>query len=102
MGTLNSWNPLGHSRPIMGLFFSVKATRCTNVSNLFYFEMTLYMFRTVFPSIIRSSRLYIQQQAYVKQLLLSACWQEDSSNFKSIIIIIIQRRGGSKETGYSG
>jgi len=26
------------------------------------------MFRTVFPSIIRSSRLYIQQQAYVKLL----------------------------------
>jgi len=35
--------------------------------------MTLYMFRTVFPSIIRSSRLYIQQQVYVKQILLSAC-----------------------------
>jgi hypothetical protein len=30
------------------------------------------MFRAVFPSIIRSSRLYIQQQAYVKQLLLPA------------------------------
>jgi hypothetical protein len=27
------------------------------------------MFQTVFPSIIRSSRLYIQQQAYVKQVL---------------------------------
>jgi hypothetical protein len=27
-----------------------------------YFGITLYMFRTVFPSIIRSSRLYIQQQ----------------------------------------
>jgi len=26
------------------------------------------MFRTVFPSIIRSSRLYIQQQAFVKQI----------------------------------
>ena len=38
----------------------VKPTRCTNVSNLFYFGMTLYMFRTVFPSIISSSRLYIQ------------------------------------------
>jgi hypothetical protein len=25
------------------------------------------MFRTVFPSIIRSSELYIQQQAYVKR-----------------------------------
>jgi len=38
----------------------VKPTRCTGVSNLFYFEMTLYMFRMVFTSIIRSSRLYIQ------------------------------------------
>jgi len=42
----------------------VKPTRCTNVSNLFYFGMTLYMFRTVFPSIIRSSRLYIQQYLF--------------------------------------
>ena len=38
-----------------------------------YFGMTLHMFRTVFSSIISSSRLYIQQQAYVKQILLSAC-----------------------------
>ena len=35
-----------------------------------YFGMTLYMFRTVFPSIIRSSRVYIQQQAFVKKILL--------------------------------
>jgi len=41
-----------------------------------YFGMTLYMFRTVFPSIIRSSRLYIQQQAFVKQILLSASRQQ--------------------------
>ena len=34
--------------------------------------MTLYMLRAVFQSIIRSSRLYIQQQAFVKHLLLSA------------------------------
>jgi len=40
---------------------------------LIYFGMTLHMFRTVLTSIIRSSRLYIQQQAYVKQILLSAC-----------------------------
>ena len=40
----------------------VKPTRCTKVSNLFYFGITLYMFRTVFPSIIRSSRLYMQQK----------------------------------------
>ena len=37
----------------------LKPTRCTDVSNSFYFGMILYMFRTVFPSIIRSSRLYI-------------------------------------------
>jgi hypothetical protein len=36
------------------------------------FIFALHMFRTVSPSIIRSSRLYIQQKAYVKQLLLPA------------------------------
>jgi hypothetical protein len=49
----------------------------TNQMHLFltfiYFSITLYMFRAVFPSIIRSSKLYIQQQAYIKQILLSAC-----------------------------
>jgi len=40
-----------------------------NISNLFYFGTTLYMFRTVFPSIIRSLRLYIQHQVYVIEVL---------------------------------
>ena len=31
----------------------VKPTRCTNVSNLLYFGMTLYMLRTIFPPIKR-------------------------------------------------
>ena len=44
-----------------------------NISNLFYFGSATYMFRTVFPSIIRSLRLYTQHQAYVIQVLLSAC-----------------------------
>jgi len=38
-----------------------------------YFVVALYMFRTVSPSIIRSLRLYIQHQVYVKQILLIAC-----------------------------
>ena len=42
------------------------------VSQIIYSFKTLYVFRTVFPSIIRSSKLHIQQQAYVKQLLLPA------------------------------
>jgi hypothetical protein len=42
------------------------------------------MFRTVFASIIRSSRLHIQQQAYVKQLLQFAA-SGDDMEFKSSI-----------------
>jgi len=39
------------------------------ILNLFYFGTTLYMFRVVFPSIIRSLILYIQHQVYVMQVL---------------------------------
>ena len=39
---------------------TIKQTRCTNFSNLF-FGIKLYMFRTVPPSIIRSFSLYTQQ-----------------------------------------
>ena len=46
---------------IYNIISIVKLTRCTSVSNLFYFGMALYMFWTVFSSIIRSSGLYIQQ-----------------------------------------
>ena len=55
---------------------TVKPTRCTKFSNLFYFGIKLYIFQTVFPSIIRSSRPYIQQRVCVKQILLPACQQE--------------------------
>jgi len=41
-----------------------------NISNLFYFGTTFYMFRTVSPSIIRSLRLYIQHQVYVIQVIM--------------------------------
>jgi len=49
--------------------FYNKTHQMHNISHLFYFGTTLYMFRTVFPSIIRSLRLYIQHQVYVKQVL---------------------------------
>ena len=45
-----------HTAVHRNIISTVKPTRCTNVSNLFYFGMTLYMFRTVFPSIISSSK----------------------------------------------
>jgi len=40
------------------------------MSQIYFLLEYLYMFRTVLPSIIRSSRLYIQRQACVKQILL--------------------------------
>jgi len=39
---------------------------------LFISVKTLYMFRTIFPSVVRSSKLHTQQQAYVTHLLLPA------------------------------
>jgi len=39
-----------------------------SISNLFYFGTTLYMFRTVFPSIIRSLKLYIYLMLYVQSI----------------------------------
>jgi len=55
-------------------FFSrLKPTRCTSFSNLFYLLVALCMFWTVFPSIVRSLRLYIQHQVYVRRVLPTAC-----------------------------
>jgi hypothetical protein len=38
-----------------------------------YFDLTLYMFRTVFSVHHQEFKLFIQQQVYVKQILLPAC-----------------------------
>jgi len=53
------------------MYFYSKTNQMHNISNLFYFGTTLYMFRTFLLSIIRSIRLYIQHQVYVIQVL----WQ---------------------------
>jgi hypothetical protein len=51
------------------IHFCSKTNQMHNISNLFYFGMTLHTFRTVFLSIVRSLRLYIQHQVYVIQVL---------------------------------
>jgi len=43
-----------------------------SISNLFYFGTTLYMFRTVSPSIIRSLRLHIQHHTIQVLWLLAS------------------------------
>jgi len=50
-------------------FSIVNPTRCTISQIYFILETTLYMFRMVSSSIIRSLRVYIQHQVYVIQVL---------------------------------
>jgi len=49
--------------------FYSKTNEMHSISSLFYFETTLYVFRRVFPPIIRVLRQYIQHQVYVIQVL---------------------------------
>jgi len=55
--------------PCIVIYFYSKTNQMHNISNLFYFGTTLYMFWMVSLSIIRSLRLYIQHQVYVTQVL---------------------------------
>ena len=52
--------------PCVVIYCYSKTNQVHKFHQLFYFGMTLHMFRTVFPSIIRSSRLYIYLLLYVQ------------------------------------
>jgi hypothetical protein len=52
--------------------FNCKTNQIQNISNLFCFGKTLYMFRRVSPSIIRSLRLYIQHHTVQVLWLLAS------------------------------
>jgi len=55
--------------PCIVIYFYSKTNQMLNISNLFYFGTTLYVFRMIFLSIIRSLRLYLQHQVHVIQVL---------------------------------
>jgi len=59
--------------PCIVIYFYSKSNQMYKISNLFYIGTTLYMFRMVSPSIIRSLRLYIQHQVCVIQGSVAAC-----------------------------
>ena len=54
------------------LDFYSKTNQMHNISNLFYFRTTLYIFQTVSLSIIRSLRLYIQHHTIQVLWLLAS------------------------------
>jgi hypothetical protein len=59
-----------------------------NISNLFYFGTTLYMFRTVSPSIIRSLRLYIQHHAI--QVLWLLAFKQPQNLYDIYLMLYVQ------------
>ena len=62
------------------------------------FGMTLYMFRTVFPSMFRSSRLYIQQQAYVKHLASRQQYLFDSCMYSLELLMMHGKTVGNMQS----
>jgi hypothetical protein len=58
--------------PYIVIYCYSKTNQMHNISSLFYFGTALYMFRTVFPSIIRSLRLYIQHHTILVLWLLAS------------------------------
>ena len=58
----------------------VRPTRC-DASQFIYFCKTLCMFQTCFPAIIKSKKLHIQRQAFVRPLL-----QERSDKYLTLYV----------------
>ena len=61
-----------------------------NISNLFYFGTTLYMFRTVSPSIIRSLGLYIQHWVNVMQVLWLLASRQPQNLYDIYLMLNVQ------------
>ena len=58
--------------PCIANIFSEYSQQDATFFKIIYFCKTLYMSQTGFPSIIRSSKLHIQRQAFVRPLLHNA------------------------------
>jgi len=60
------------------IYFYSKTNQMHNISQIYFIlDTTLYMFRTVSPSTVRSLRMHIQHQVYVIEVLwLLASWKQ--------------------------
>jgi len=67
-----------------------KTNQMHNFSNLYYFGTTLYMFRMVSPSIIRSQRLYIQHQVYVVEVLWLLASKQPQNLYDIHLMLYVQ------------
>jgi hypothetical protein len=76
--------------PCIVICFYSKTNQMHSISNIFYFGTTLYMFRTVFPSIIRSLRLYIQHQVYAIQVLWLLASKQPQNLYDINLMLYVQ------------
>jgi len=72
------------------MHFYSKTNKMHNISNLFYFGTRVYMFRTVFPSIIRSLRLYIQYQVCVIQVMWLLASKQPHNLYDTYLMLYVQ------------
>jgi len=75
--------------PCIVIYFSSKPNQMHNISNLFYFGTTLYMFRTVPQSIIRSLRLHIQHHVYVIQVLCLPASKQPQNLYGMMLYVVL-------------
>ena len=61
-----------------------------NITNLFYFGTTIYVFRTVFPPIIRNLKLYIQHQVYVIPVLWLLATKQPQNRYDKNPMLYVQ------------
>jgi len=76
--------------PCIIIYFYSKTIHMHNISNLFYFGTTLYMFRTVSPSISRSLRLYIRHQVYFVQVLWLLSSKQPQNLYDFYLMLCVQ------------
>jgi len=69
--------------------FPSKTNQIHNISDLFYFGTTIYMFRTVSPSIIRSLRLYIQHHTLQVLWLLASKQPQDLYDIPDVVCTVL-------------
>jgi hypothetical protein len=68
--------------------FYNKINQMHNISNLFYFGTTPYMFRKVFPSIFRSLKLYIQH--HTTQVLWLLASKQPTNLYDIYLMLYVQ------------
>ena len=71
------------------IYFYSKTNQMQNISNLFYFGTTFYMFRTVSPSIIRSLWLYIQHHTIQVLWLLASKQPQNLYDIYLMIYVVL-------------